>query len=142
MIRALEEGIANALYQEFGDGYTILREDDGSEQRPPYFTISCQGPSSRLFFGKRYFLENQFCIRYVPENKAGAKEECNTTASRLFSCLEWLDVAGAAEMGTKMHYEVVDGILHFFVNYDRFVYKEEALAPAMESVTSNIFVKG
>ena len=45
-------------------------------------------------------------------------------------------------MGTKMKYEVVDGILHFFVNYDMFVYRTAETVPVMEEVSSETSVKG
>ena len=43
--------------------------------------------------------------------------------------------------GTKMKYEVVDGVLNFFVNYDLFVYKVAA-SDAMEEISENVTVKG
>lgn len=45
-------------------------------------------------------------------------------------------------MGTKMKYEVTDDILHFFVNYDLFVYKVAESVPVMEEVSSETHVKG
>ena len=45
-------------------------------------------------------------------------------------------------MGTKRKYEVVDGILHFLVNYDLFVYKVAEPVPFMEEVSSETHVKG
>ena len=45
-------------------------------------------------------------------------------------------------MGTKMKYELIDGILHFFVNYDMFVYKLEESIPVMEEVSSKTLMKG
>lgn len=45
-------------------------------------------------------------------------------------------------MGTKMRYEVMEGILHFFVNYDMFVYKAEDPVPSMEEITREVSMKG
>ena len=41
-----------------------------------------------------------------------------------------------------MRHEIVDGILHFFVNYDMFVYKEAQDGPVMETVSSHTWEKG
>ena len=51
-------------------------------------------------------------------------------------------MGGDLVMGTKMRYEVVDGILHFFVNYDLFVYRMVESVSAMEEVSSETSVKG
>jgi len=44
--------------------------------------------------------------------------------------------------GTEMHYEVIDGVLHFFVNYNLFVKKAEIPVDGMETLTVNNDVKG
>ena len=45
-------------------------------------------------------------------------------------------------MGTKIKYEVVDSMLHFFVNYDMFVYKIAESIPVMEEISTESSVKG
>ena len=49
---------------------------------------------------------------------------------------------GDAVMGTRMHYEVLDGVLHFFVDYDMFVDRREGEIPAMGEVSQETLVKG
>ena len=44
--------------------------------------------------------------------------------------------------GTEMHYEKVDDVLHFFVKYNMFVYKQVEKADPMETLTVNNNVKG
>ena len=99
--------------------------------------MSCINPTNKLFLGKRYFRENQFCLQYFPTDKDRAKEECNAVAERLFSCLEYINVTGDLVRGTKMNCEVVDGVLNFFVNYDLFVYKNINSDP-MEEISKNV----
>ena len=55
--------------------------------------------------------------------------------------LEYITVTGDLVRGIKMKYEVVDGVLNFFVNYDLFVYKVAA-SDAMEEISENVTVKG
>ena len=43
--------------------------------------------------------------------------------------------------GTKMRYEVIDGVLNFFVNYNLFVYKRDD-SNAMENISQDITMKG
>lgn len=142
MIRLLVESISIQLEAAFGEDYTIYDESIEQGLKEPCFFIQCLNPTEELFFWKRYFRKNQFCIQYFPENKLHGKEECYAVGERLFSCLEYLDVGGDLVMGTKRKYEVVDGILHFFVNYDLFVYKVAEPVPFMEEVSSETHVKG
>ena len=141
MINSIIESISIALNAEFGDEYTTYTESVEQGLHEPCFFVFCVNPTNRVFLGKRYFRENQFCIQYFPANKDRAKEECNTVAERLFSCLEYVTVTEDLVRGTKMKYEVVDGVLNFFVNYDLFVYKVVA-SDAMEEISENITVKG
>ena len=142
MINSIIESISIALNAEFGDKYKTHREAKRQGLIEPCLFIQCLNPTEELFFWKRYFRQNQFCIQYFPENKLHEKEECYAVAERLFSCLEYLDVGGDLVMGTKMKYEVTDDILHFFVNYDLFVYKVAESVPVMEEVSSETHVKG
>lgn len=142
MINTLIASISIALNAEFGDKYKIHREAKKQGLQEPCFFIQCLNPTENLFFGKRYFRQNQFCIQYFPEDELHGNEECCAVAERLLSCLEYLDVVGDLVMGTKMRYEVTDGILHFFVNYDLFVYKVVESAPVLESISSETHVKG
>jgi hypothetical protein len=141
MINSIIESISISLNAEFGDGYTIYTESVEQGLDEPCFFLSCINPTSRVFLGKRYFRESQFCIQYFPADKGQAKEECNAVAERLFLCLEYTTVTGDLVHGTKMKYEVVDGVLDFFVNYDLFVYKVAA-SDTMEEISENVTVKG
>ena len=142
MINSIIESISISLNAEFGDKYKIHREAKKQGLQEPCFFIQCLNPTEKLFLGKRYFRQNQFCIQYFPEDGAHINEECCAVAERMLMCLEYLDVGDDLVMGTKMRYEVVDGILHFFVNYDLFVYKVVESVSTMEEVSFETSVKG
>ena len=142
MINSIIEEISRTIREEFGSRYTNYMEEVKQDLKEPCFFIQCLNPTEKLFFGKRYFRHNQFCIQYFPEDKQHEKQECYAVAERLFSCLEYLDAGGDLVMGTKMKYEVTDGILHFFVNYDLFVYRAAESVPVMEEVSSETRLKG
>ncbi len=142
MINAIVKAASAAIYGEFGSDYTIYAEDVEQGLKEPCFFISCISHSHELYLGGRYFRENQFCIQYFPAGGGREAEECHDTAERLESCLEYLDVSGNLLRGTKMHYEVADGICHFFVNYDCFVRRAAGLQDAMEEMENQANVKG
>ncbi|MDE5696605.1 MAG: hypothetical protein K2I96_04210 [Lachnospiraceae bacterium] len=144
MINSIIEAISVALNDAFGDGYEIHMEELEQGLEEPCFFISCLNPSESQFLGKRYLRTNQFCIQYFPA-VSEKQRECNDVAERLYECLEYIAPDGDTSpiRGTKMNHEVVDGVLNFFVNYDLFVYKKDSVSvPAMEGVSSGIYMKG
>jgi hypothetical protein len=142
VINSIIESIRISLDMEFGDGYEVYREDTGQGLQGPCFFILCTNTEDRRFLNRRYFRTSQFCVRYIPADGEKKQEECHAAAKRLFQCLEWLDVQGDPVMGRKMKYEVEEGVLRFFVNYDMFVYKGCDPVPWMEEISSATSVKG
>lgn len=124
MINELIAAISVAINAEFGDEYTIYSESVEQGLKKPCFFIRCINPTYRLYFDKRYFAENPFCIQYSSRDENRANEECNTVLERLFSCLEYVEEEENLIQGTKMHAEIVDGILNFLVNYDFFTIRK------------------
>ena len=145
-INSIIDGISIALDSEFNEEgtqqYTIRANELKQGLKEPCFFISCINPAFRLFFDKRYFRENEFCIQYFPQSRNRAKEECNAVAERLFLALEYITVDGDLTMGTKMYSEFADGILNFFVNYDSFVYIKKSDDSLMETLTVDVAAKG
>ena len=141
MINSIIEAISISLNEEFGDGYETHMEEIKQGLKEPCFFITCLNPTTELFLGKRYFRTNQFCIQYFPETNE-KQRECNGVAERMLQCLEYITIYGEDKpiMGTKMKYEVVDGVLNFFVNYDCFIRKTEQQTP-MESLQASTSVR-
>ena len=121
MINAIIASISNALYSEFG--YENHMEEIKQGFKEPCFFIQCLNPNIRQFLGKRYFRHNKFCIQYFPKSKTDGNAECYTVAETLQLVLEVIPVLDAVLRGTALIYEMVDGVLNFFVNYNCFVYK-------------------
>ena len=139
MINAIIGAISSALFEEFG--YENHMEEIKQDLQEPCFFISCINPTFRRYMGKRFFRQNKFCIQYFPKSEGAAKEECYSVAERMNFCLEVIQVMGKPIRGTEITYEVTDGVLHYFVNYDCFVYRMEH-AESMDSMRSKINVKG
>ena len=131
MIKQIIDGISIALDEDFGDTCKIYDESIKQGLKEPCFSIVCLNPTENLFLGKRYFRQNQFDVLYFSKTKTNA--ECFAIAEKLFNTLEYITVNGDLQRGTQMHTNVEDGVLHFFVNYDLFVYKVEDKTP-MESM--------
>lgn len=126
MIKLLIESIAIALESAFGEGVTIYWEDVEQDLKEPCFFIQCLEAGNNLFRGKRYYHTHQFCIQYFPASTDTPRAECEAAAEQLYSALEWLALHEEETLlgGKKMRHKTVDGVLHFFVNYDLFVMKQ------------------
>lgn len=126
MINSIIEAISVALNRAFGDRYEIYREEVKQDLKEPCFFIQCLNPSMEQFLGRRYFRESQFCIQYFPET-AEIVKECHEVGEAMYFCLEYITCQGDDKpiRGTKMHYEVANRVLNFFVNYDLFVHRKE-----------------
>lgn len=143
MINELIQAISVALHAEFG--YENHMEEIKQNLTEPCFFIQCLNPTTELFLGlkdskQRYFKQNQFCIKYFPESEEGYEAECNAIGERMFWCLEYITVDGRMVRGTQMRYEMADGTLNFFINYDGFVYREEEV-DTMETLESTTMPK-
>lgn len=126
MINSIIEAISVSLNAAFGDDYEIHMEEIKQGLEEPCFFIQCLNPGMEQFLGKRYFRQNLFCIQYFPKSDEVVRE-CNDVAEAMYFCLEYITCKGDDKpiRGTKMHHELVNGVLNFFVNYDLFVYKTE-----------------
>lgn len=140
MINSIIESISMALSTEFGEDACIHMEEIKQDWKEPCFFISCINPTARLFMGQRYFRQNKFSIQYFPGTEE-KQRECNDTAERMLWCLECINTNDGPIRGTNMNYEVIDQVLHFFVNYDMFVYKITKHTP-MEKIEISTELKG
>lgn len=134
MVDELLTGISIKLNQVFGDGYEIYADRDIVQGlNEPCFFIAVLNPSQAKLLGQRYFRKYPFDIQYFPED-SGNNTELHKSASKLFEALEYITLLnGDLVHGTAMAYEIVDGVLHFRVNYNMFLKKETQLDP-METI--------
>ena len=142
MINKIIDGISIALNAEFGDNYKIHTESVKQGLKEPCFFIVCLNPTNNQFMGNRYFRQNQFDIHYHPKSTDEKQQECMDVEERLFDCLELIRIDDGLQKGTQMHGEMVDGVLHFFVNYDMFVYKIKNQTDPMASMGLETKMKG
>ena len=125
MVNDLIDAISVKLNQVFGDGVRIYSESVKQGLKEPCFFIAVLNPTQSPIIGVRYFRAHPFDIHYFP-SKDGGNQEIQDVASKLFDTLEYITLLnGDLVRGTEMHYEKVDDVLHFFVKYNMFVYKQE-----------------
>lgn len=142
MVNDLIDGISIKLNQVFGDGKKIYSESVKQGLKEPCFFIAVLNPLQTQIIGNMYFRQQPFDIHYFPAIQ-GSKNELHAMASDLFIALEYVTlINGDLVHGTKMSYEVVDDVLHFFVNYDMRIRKVETPTDSMGTLTVKNGVKG
>lgn len=138
MINEIVNAVAKALNDEFNaetDKYEIYNEEIKQDLKEPAFFVQSINPSTNLFLGKRYFQQVHILIQYFPESK-DYQAECNNIGEQLGWVVEWITCKGdeLPIHGSNIHYEIIDGVLNFFVDYEFFIRKVEIGIP-MESMT-------
>jgi len=141
MVNDIVSGIAEKLYEAYGEGYEIYPESVKQGLEEPCFSISCANHTDRPMPGTRHFRSNLFSVKYFPKSDINSKAECYDVIDKLFTALEYITVSGNLRRGTNMSGQIVDGVLVFTVNYDFYVRAVPELNP-METLSIVSKAKG
>lgn len=118
----ITDAIAKALYECFGDNYEIYTENVEQGLKEPCFFIETVEKSGGQYLGGKYRRDSSFCIHYFPvSGEPGA--ECEEVVEKLFWLLECIPFQDGLIRGTDLCGKVDDSVLHFFVDYNRFILK-------------------
>lgn len=90
---------------------------------------------------KRYRRHHAFDIHYFPESEIDANDEMHDIGEQLLDYMEYIEVNGGIVRGRNMRYEIANGVLHFFVNYDFHVMRKKADEPSMQSMGQEVGLK-
>ena len=134
MLNDIITGIAKALGNTFGSEYRVYENDVKQGLTEPCFFIATLKPEQTPLLGDRAIWRNPLDIHYIPKD-GGTNEELYNVAEYLMYGLRYITTPkGDTLRGTSISYEVVDGVLHFFVNYNVVVNIPKEL-PTMETLT-------
>ena len=124
------QDIKNALIKKlslFTPEYPVYDEAvEQGMQQPCFFVLLLEGSQARGI-NRRYQRFNPFDVHYFPDRDSKApREECELMAERLYSELEYVSGYSGMYRGTKMRYEIVDGVLHFFIQFNVHLIRDKA----------------
>lgn len=141
MMNEIIKGIARALNTEFGSKYDIYQNDVRQGLHEPCFFIAVLKPDVSPLLSGRYIRDNPFDIHYFPK-RMDSHTEMYSVAERLIQCLEFITLPnGDIFRGTKMNYEVIDDVLHFFVNFNCIVIRDKEPEELMKDLKTDASVK-
>ncbi|MEK3735511.1 DUF6838 family protein [Paenibacillus sp. FSL M8-0334] len=79
----------------------------------PCFIVLLLNAAHGRIQGRRYQQSHSFDVHYF-----SATNDFMAVASQLLDVLEWVEIDGMKFRGTGMNYEVIDDVLHFYVDYN------------------------
>lgn len=138
MLNETITGLAQKLDQLFG--YEIYWDEVEQGLNEPCFLIVCLSGSHEQEIDTLYERKQAFDIHYFPQAHKPT-QEINSVIDALNMELEYITVDGNLVRGSKMRHEVIDGVLHFFVNYNVRIRKVVEPDPYMEDLEINERVK-
>ncbi|MGL5642336.1 MAG: phage tail terminator family protein [Paraclostridium sp.] len=148
MLNKIIDGISIKINELFGDDYYIYSEEIEQGFKEPCFFISLLKPSSTPRLGTRTYREYNFDIHYFPKISNEKNYDMYDTNEKLIDGidevdgLEYISVDGGLIRGSKIHSEIIDNVLHFFIKYSLFVIKEDVETEKMESLILKQNIKG
>lgn len=117
MINDIVQGVAAQLAAAF-EGCKIYQNNVEQGLSTPCFFVALLKPTVKPLAQGRYFRRDPLDVHYFPAEGRDNAEMCRV-AEELTECLEYITLpAGSRLRGREMSYELVDGVLHFFVEYD------------------------
>lgn len=123
------------LSSTFGFEIFQNRVEQGFET--PCFFISVLKPEASPLLGQRSMRRYALDIQYFP-TETRKNDEMYQVADRLMESLEFIRLPeGDLLHGTHISYEVVDGVLHFFVIYTLSMYRP-AESTYMETLETEV----
>ncbi len=136
MLNEIVQGIARRLNAAFGDDYEIYQNKVEQGLQEPCFFVAVLPPPqpAKPLLGNRERCLNAFDVHYFPR-QAGNNAELLAVAEQLLAELRFIELPGGGLLrGTSMRWEPVDGVLHFFVNYNTLLNRQEE-KPLMETLS-------
>ena len=120
MVNKFLDAITIALYNKFGDLYTFYIEEVEQNFDKPCCIVGTLNPLIRSVSSTRYYRTIPIVIHFFTEkeNTIDAKKDNHNKAEGLIEALEYLKLDNLLFRGENMEYEIVDGVLQFFITYN------------------------
>ena len=116
-ISAILDGISRKLAGTFPGVPVSGDSQTGVGLEHPAFFVAVLKPSRLPGLGPWYRAVNPFDVQYFPAEE-GSSAELLAVGEQLMDTLGSITVQGNPVRGTKLSYEMTDGMLHFFVHYN------------------------
>lgn len=134
----VSDAVSVALDTAFPD-IPVYDEEIKQKLDPPCFFIKLLIPMHAQELGRRHRRTHPFDVHYFAPERSN--EDMYAMAEQLTSALQIIQVAGRPVRGTGMRFEIIDGVLHFFVDYAFQVWEAKPTYPKMQSLEQKEGIK-
>ncbi|GIQ70761.1 hypothetical protein DUZ99_02010 [Xylanibacillus composti] len=127
----VRQGVFARLQQKFPE---VARYGEEIKQglKPPCFFVKLFPGQQDREVGRRYIRYHSFDIHYFAMDDRN--EAMHAMAEQLYDVMEYIIINGNLTRGRSMRHEIVDRVLHFFVDYDFHVMRSAPDEPLMEEL--------
>lgn len=137
-INDLRIGINQTLDKEFPNINIHGEEIEQGFEEPCFFIkVLSSGQSKEL--NRRYKKNISFDIHYFSD-KEDINLDCLDMADKLYEVLEYLNVNDNLYKAIGMTHEVIDGVLHFFLEFNYHVLKQIEKVPKMNKLKQEVYL--
>lgn len=105
----------------------------------PAFFVKLLSAVQTQELGPRYMRMHSFDVHYFPLDDKN--EDAHDMAEKLYEMLEVIEYNGVQYRGTNMNHEIVDRVLHFFVDYNVHVRRVVPDVPKMQTMEQEGYIK-
>lgn len=118
MLNEIIKGVSMKLNTVFGEKYKIYQNDVRQGLKKPCFFLAVLNPTLTPLTGRRYMSRNPLDVQFIPADDT-KNAKLYEVGWELMAALEYIKLPGGDSLrGTSLNFEVVDGVLHCFVNYN------------------------
>lgn len=139
-INDLKIGINQILDKEFPN-ITIHGEEIKQGFEEPCFFIKILSSAQDKELNIRYKKNISFDIHYFSD-KEDINLDCNNMADKLYEVLEYVKVNENLYRSSDMTHEVIDGVLHFMLQFNYHVFKEIEKTEKMKKLKVEVKLSG
>lgn len=138
MYKDIIDAVTVHINDLFGDSYKIYANSVNQGLEEPCFFVQILEPSEKQVFGPRYYRETLICVQYIPQERRDVTGDLYRVADILMDGMEIIRLDdGSPLRGTGRRFQIVDGVLNFFVSYNMYVLRTPEKAEPMEDLTIN-----
>ncbi|APC82878.1 phage tail terminator family protein [Clostridium botulinum] len=139
-INDLRIGINQTLDKEFPN-INIYGEEIKQGFEEPCFFIKVLSSGQNKELNIRYKKNISFNIHYFSD-KEDLNNDCNDMTDKLYEVLEYIKTNNSLYRANEMTHEVIDGVLHFMLQFNYHVLKEIEEAPKMNKLKQEVYLNG
>ena len=137
----IRSAVVVKLKQKFPN-ITVYKEKIEQGLQFPHFFVLPLNTSREKELREKGWISYQLNVRYRPTQDFNSKYgELEQIGTDLLDVLELVTVAGYPLRGYGMNYQIVDGVLQFFINFRMRVKQEQEINAKMETLENSAEIK-